>query len=104
MICALAVLAAAPAFAADHPPCRAHDNGAALDFWLGDWRVTSIDGKTLFGENHMRLDLDGCAVHEDRTTATGGDDRQLIEISVDDGQPWRATFDLRYSRFTADTV
>lgn len=66
--------------------------------------MTSIDGKTLFGENHMRLDLDGCAVHEDQTTATGGDDRQLIEISVDDSQPWRATFDLRYSRLTADAV
>lgn len=165
----LALLAAAPAVAADEPPCRAHPKGGALDFWLGDWRVTSIDGKTLFGDNHVTLDLDGCAIHEDWTGATGGrgqslfffdaregqwaqiwvtadtsrpgglkyktlveetadggvrfegeltgdkgpyldrttltplnggDVRQLIEISVDGGETWRATFDSRYSRMS----
>lgn len=83
---ALALLAAAPAFAADEPPCRAHDTGDALDFWLGDWRVTSIDGKTFFGENHVTLNLDGCAVHEDWTGATGGRGQSLFFFDAREGQ------------------
>jgi hypothetical protein len=86
LISALALLAAAPAFAADEPPCRAHPKGAALDFWLGDWRVTSVDGKTLFGENHVKLDLDGCAIHEDWTGATGGRGQSLFFFEARSGQ------------------
>jgi hypothetical protein len=42
-----------------------------FDFWIGDWRVTLPDGKHA-GDNRIDKILDGCALHENWTGATGG--------------------------------
>ncbi|HTQ13632.1 MAG TPA: hypothetical protein VMH86_07135 [Rhizomicrobium sp.] len=73
----LSTLAAAAACADTLPaprgmPCR-QGNGAALDFWIGDWAVTDPDG-TKAGENRVERLLDGCAVIEHWHGAGAGDD------------------------------
>ena len=67
------------------PPCRAHEYGRLLDFWLGDWKVTSMDGTTVFGENHVTMALDGCAIHEDWKGATGARGQSLFFFDARDG-------------------
>lgn len=74
-----------PAFAQDAPPCRAHENGSALDFWVGDWRVTSRDGETEYGSNRIVADLDGCAVFEHWTSARGGAGKSLFTFDARTG-------------------
>jgi hypothetical protein len=81
-----ASLLAASAAAAEEPPCRAHENGKAIDFWLGDWRVTSMDGATVYGENHVASDLGGCAVFEDWKSARGGRGRSLFFFDATSGE------------------
>ena len=93
----LIAIVAGGAFAADAPPCRAHDMGRALDFWLGDWRVTSMDGKTVYGENHVTADLGGCAIHEDWTAASGGKGKSLFFFDAREGR-WEQIW------VTADTA
>jgi hypothetical protein len=53
-------------------PCR-QGIGRALDFWIGDWTVTNIDGSNA-GENRVEQLLDGCAVIEHWHGAAAGDD------------------------------
>lgn len=81
----VACVFSAPAVAEDAPPCRAHENGSALDFWLGDWRVTSLDGKTEFGTNRIVADLDGCVVFENWTSAQGDEGKSLFSFDVRTG-------------------
>jgi len=42
-----------------------------FDFWVGDWRVTTPDGKHA-GDNRIEKVLDGCALHESWQGASGG--------------------------------
>ena len=65
----LAFLAALPAPAADKP-CSAPEH-RQFNFWVGEWRVTTPDGKHA-GDNRIELILDGCALHESWRGATGG--------------------------------
>jgi len=43
----------------------------ALDFWLGDWKVTSPEGEKQ-GTNHIQAILGGCAIREQWTDVMGG--------------------------------
>jgi len=72
------ILAAAIATAAPKPPpaCDADTGFHALDFWLGTWRVTA-DGK-YDGTDVVAKVLDGCAVTEDWTDATGHKGKSLF--------------------------
>ena len=42
-----------------------------FDFWVGDWRVTTPDGKHA-GDNTIEKILDGCVLHENWRGASGG--------------------------------
>jgi hypothetical protein len=62
----LGYCAALPATAA---PC---DTAAhrAFDFWLGEWQVTTPDGKVA-GVNRIEREYGGCVLHERYTTGRG---------------------------------
>jgi hypothetical protein len=51
-------------------PCSAPEH-RQFDFWIGDWRVTTPDGKHA-GDNRIERVLDGCALHENWQGASGG--------------------------------
>mgnify|MGYP006403486695 CR=1 FL=1 len=47
-----------------------------FDFWLGEWTVTQTNG-TLAGTNHIRLNENGCVLHEHYRTPTGYEGESL---------------------------
>jgi hypothetical protein len=51
-------------------PCGAPEQ-RQFDFWIGDWRVTTPDGKHA-GDNRIERILDGCALQESWQGAGGG--------------------------------
>jgi len=74
----IVLLLSLPAHAATLPapsgqPCREQAMGRILDFWIGDWTVTNVDGSKA-GENRVERILDGCAVIEHWHGAQAGDD------------------------------
>ncbi|MFZ5618091.1 MAG: hypothetical protein ACOZAA_12320 [Pseudomonadota bacterium] len=71
---------------AAEPPCRAHEQGKALDFWLGEWTVTSEDGGTHFGDNRIELAVGGCAVFEHWKSAAGGEGKSLFAFDARSGR------------------
>ncbi|MBI3678403.1 MAG: hypothetical protein HY243_17470 [Proteobacteria bacterium] len=83
MIVVAAAFAAQAANAAPLPrgttpmPCRADAMGRALDFWVGDWTVTNVDG-TKAGENSVEPILDGCAIMENWHGVDKGDDGESL--------------------------
>jgi len=66
------------------PACDAIDGFHVLDFWLGDWVVTSPDGERL-GRNRIEKILDGCAVQESWTSADGGRGMSLFYFNAGNG-------------------
>ena len=64
------LLAAAPAAFAETGACAGPEH-AQFDFWVGDWRVTTPDGKHA-GDNRIEKVLEGCALHESWRGAKGG--------------------------------
>lgn len=52
------------------PPCAAAAH-RQFDFWIGDWTVSRSDNGQFAGENRIERVLDGCALHESWTGATG---------------------------------
>ncbi|MGF1544687.1 MAG: hypothetical protein ACFB00_09335 [Parvularculaceae bacterium] len=67
----LALLSATPLRAqAPQPGCDGSDY-AAFDFWLGDWDVTTPDGKSA-GRNVISREEDGCLVVERWRSVNGG--------------------------------
>ena len=66
------LLVAATARATDAPPappCSAPEH-RQFDFWLGEWDVTTPDGKPA-GHNRISAEFGGCALHEQWTSAKG---------------------------------
>lgn len=51
-------------------PCSGPEHGQ-FDFWVGEWRVTTPDGKHA-GDNRIERILGGCALHESWQGAFGG--------------------------------
>jgi hypothetical protein len=51
-------------------PCDSPEH-RQFDFWVGDWKVMLPDGKHA-GDNRIDRILDGCALHENWTGASGG--------------------------------
>jgi hypothetical protein len=69
---ALALLASqapAPAPAPTPAPCASAGH-RQFDFWLGEWDVTTPDGKPA-GHNRIAAEFGGCALHEQWTSAKG---------------------------------
>lgn len=69
VISLLAACATAMAQAGSRP-CSAPEH-RQFDFWVGEWRVTTPDGKHA-GDNRIESILDGCALHESWRGASGG--------------------------------
>jgi len=70
VLLAVILLAMATDLSAQPGSCTAPEH-RQFDFWVGDWRVTTPDGKHA-GDNRIEKILDGCALHESWTGATGG--------------------------------
>lgn len=70
LILAAALLATSAMAEAQSGPCDAPER-RQFDFWVGDWRVTTPDGKHA-GDNRIEKVLDGCALHESWQGAGGG--------------------------------
>ena len=69
---AIAASAATPAIAQDSeapPPCEAAPYHA-FDFWVGDWEVSTPDGRTA-GTNSITKEEDGCLLVERWESARG---------------------------------
>jgi len=64
LLCSLAAPAAEPS----PPACTTPAHGE-FDFWIGDWEVTTADGKPA-GTNHIEKILAGCVVSENWQSAT----------------------------------
>ena len=64
-----ACIANAPAEAADEGSCTAAEH-RQFDFWLGEWKVRTPDGK-LAGANSITSEYGGCVLHERYSTARG---------------------------------
>jgi hypothetical protein len=67
---ALLLFAFGSAASAADKPCIAAEY-RQFDFWIGDWTVTTPDGKHA-GDNRIEAILDGCALSESWTGAGGG--------------------------------
>ena len=67
---AVILLAMGADVSAQPGPCTAPEY-RQFDFWIGDWRVTTPDGKHA-GDNRIEKVLDGCALHESWQGASGG--------------------------------
>ena len=63
------MLFSATSFASQSKPCT-EDSYRQFDFWLGQWQVFDQQGKQI-GENHIFPILNGCALSENWTSATG---------------------------------
>jgi hypothetical protein len=76
----LALLWLLPARARAQAPagCAGDSTYAALDFWIGNWRV--YVGDTLVGTNRISKVLKGCAVTEEWQDATGSRGQSLFYV------------------------
>jgi hypothetical protein len=63
------LLLAASAVHAAPPPCSSAEH-RQFDFWIGDWRVQTPDGK-LAGINRITQEYGGCVIHEHYVTGKG---------------------------------
>jgi hypothetical protein len=65
-------------------PCAAAEHHQ-FDFWIGDWDVTTPDGKVA-GHNHVESIANGCGIEENWTGAGGGTGRSLNTYVAADRQ------------------
>jgi len=70
----LALLTPQIAVAKSTEICRADANGQALDFWIGDWRVTDAKTGSFQGEDRVERIQHGCGVVESWKGAEAGDE------------------------------
>ena len=61
-----------------------------FDFWLGDWDVTTPDGKAA-GHNRITLILGGCALREEWTGMSGNNGTSLNMFDAG-ARTWRQTW------------
>ncbi len=66
----------------DEFPCRATEVGRALDFWIGEWTVTSTSGEHVYGQNIIEWDAGGCAIHEYWDSARSGRATSLFYFAI----------------------
>ena len=79
----VAVLSAGTLHAADQPAVCAAAGYGALNFWLGDWKV-SDPGGTELGRSQIELALDGCELTETWASGGGFGGRNVHAYSAED--------------------
>lgn len=57
-------------------PCRFEPEYRLFDFWVGDWEVTTPDGRVA-GSNSIQKAADGCMLLENWTSASGGTGKSI---------------------------
>ena len=57
-------------------PCRFEPEYRRFDFWVGDWEVTTPDGRVA-GSNSIQKAADGCMLLENWTSAGGGTGKSI---------------------------
>jgi hypothetical protein len=82
----LTVAAVGPTHTQTRPPnpC-ANAEHHQFDFWIGDWVVTTPDGK-IAGHNHVESIANGCGLEENWTGGGGGSGRSLNTYVAADEQ------------------
>lgn len=63
--------------------CLSGEKSHAVDFWLGNWRVTDVSGETHYGTNLVERALKGCAIFENWASA-GGEGKSLFYYDARD--------------------
>jgi hypothetical protein len=71
------------------PSCDSREH-RQFDFWLGEWEVTTPDGKPA-GRNAITLEMNGCVVHE-RWSGVGGMKGESFNMWDRVGQRWHQTW------------
>lgn len=71
-------------------PCAHVAENRALDFWVGDWEVRSVDG-TVVGSNSITVENGDCWVHEHWTSGLGGRGESVNYYNVTTGK-WHQTW------------
>ena len=79
-----------PSAAATPDTCAARSAGRELDYWLGDWVVTSPGG-TAGATSTVSLDLDNCLLIESWSSGEGHRGKNLFAYNSDDGN-WHGLF------------
>ena len=80
---------ASPAQSTKPPTCDAPEH-RQFDFWLGDWDVTTPDGKPA-GRNAITRELNGCVLHE-RWAGAGGTKGESFNIWDRVSKQWHQTW------------
>jgi hypothetical protein len=70
-------------------PCATPEHGQ-FGFWLGEWEVTTADGKPA-GHNRITKILGGCALREEWTSARGNNGTSLSMYDAG-ARRWRQTW------------
>lgn len=71
----------------DAQGCDADPAFHDMDFWLGEWKVTTADGR-LAGKDRVEKVLAGCGITETWTDVDGGAGRSLF-FRAPGGEPWK---------------
>lgn len=71
LVTVMTLLSFACILSAQQKPCEQQAEYRQLDFWIGEWRVETPDGK-LAGHNKIEPILDGCVIFENWTGGGGG--------------------------------
>jgi hypothetical protein len=82
--------ATSPSVATTSGTCATRSAGRELDYWLGDWTVTSPGG-TAGATSTVSLDLDQCLLIESWNSGEGHRGKNLFAFNSDDGN-WHGLF------------
>lgn len=83
-------LASSSALAADSGPCSANSESRQLDYWLGNWAVTSPGGSPI-SSSDVHLSLDQCLFIESWDNGKGHVGENMFAYSPDD-KAWYGMF------------
>jgi hypothetical protein len=88
-LAALGAILSTGSWAAEPAACGASSPTRQLDYWLGDWSVSS--GSATSSNSRVDLELDGCLVVEHWDDGRGHSGQNLFAYSTGD-QGWRGLF------------
>jgi hypothetical protein len=98
---AAAMMAVPSTSQAAAPAACVSDEHHQFDFWLGDWKVFTPDGKPA-GSSHIERIIDGCAILENWTGTGGVTGKSLNMYDASDRQWHQFWVDSSGSRLLLD--